>query len=320
MAKAAWGNSAIDVRPAICVLHSPNNEQNQEMFFCFDCNRAFCSFCQLADDSLTNHKPHRTIKINELTRVRKQRIAQIREQLKQYSVKHDSTINAMNANVSEKKTQIQTLHNLIDQFAQRLHREIEDLKVRAKDLMKNKASLIWEKSPITSIQQVAEATLANKSEVRASLEYEIRRCEMDELLLAQGSKEMDSLSNQLEAFLQSQIELPAASAFDLTTLRTQLQASIAQLERQVSHSKNAFVRQLESRVLLPKPDSLRLVEQQAVPAQKLLLPSDQKKTMSTNGVAQEEDSDIIYLTDLNNSSKIKSLDLKSHRIAEVNYE
>ena len=320
MAKAAWGDSEVDVRPAICVRHPPNNQQNQEMFFCFDCNRAFCTYCQLADDNRTNHKPHHTIKMNELTRVQKQRISQIREQLKQYIVKHDSTINEMNSSVSEKQTQIQKLHNLIDQFANRLHQEVEDLKDRAKDLIKNRALLIWDKSPITSIQQAAEATLANIREVRASLEYEIRRCEMDELAMAERSREMDALSDQLAAFLKSEIRLPAASAFDLTALHIQLQSSIAQLEREVSHSKEEFVRKLECRVLFPNPESVRLVEQQAVPAQKLVLPSDQNKTPWVNGVAQEEGFDIVYLTDNYNPSKIKSLDLKTHRIADVSYE
>ena len=320
MAKALWGDSEVDVRPAICVRHPPNNQQNQEMFFCFDCNRAFCTYCQLDDDNRTNHKPHRTIKMKELTRVRKQRIAQIREQLKQYIVKHDSTINEMNSSVSEKQTQIQMLYNLIDQIAHRLHQEVEDLKDRAKDLIKNRALLIWDKSSITSIQQVAEATLANIREVRASLEYEIRRCEMDELLMAERSREMDELSDQLAEFLKSQIRLPAASAFDLTALRTQLQASIAQLERQVSRLKETFVQKLESRVLFPNPESVRLVEQQAVPTQKIVLLSDQNKTPRLNGVAQEEDSDIVYLTDNNNPSKIKSLDLKTQQIADVSYE
>ena len=88
----------------------------------------------------------------------------------------------------------------------------------------------------------------------------------------------------------------------------------------MSRSKEAFVRKLESRVLFPNPESVRLVEQQAVPAQKLVLPSDQNKTPRVNGVAQEEDTDIVYLTDNNNPSKIKSLDLKTHQIADVSYE
>ena len=320
MAKAVWGDSEVDVRPAICVRHPSNNQQNQEMFFCFDCNRAFCSFCQLADDSRTNHKPHRTIKMNELALVRKQRIAEIREQLNQYIVKHDSTISAMNASDSEKQTQIQNLHNLLDQFANRLHQEVDELKVRAKDLIKNRASFIWAKSPITSIHQAAEATLANIREVRASLEYEIRRCEMDELLMAERSRGVDALSDQLAAFLQSQILFPPAPAFDLTSLRTQLKESIAQLERHWSHSKNAFVRQLESRAMFANPDSVRLVEQQTVPAQKLLLPKEKHDTPIISGATEEENSDIVYLTDLNNQSNIKSLDLKTHRIAEMSYK
>ena len=323
MAKAVCADSDANVRPAtpaICVRHPTSNQQNQEMVFCFDCNLAFCTFCQLADDTRTNHKPHRTIKMTELVCIRKERIALISDQLKQYIVKHDSINNEMNNNINEKQKQIQLFNNMIDQFVQRLHQEVEDLKVRAKDMIKNKATLIWDRNPITSIQKIAEETFVNIRQVRASLEYEIRRCEMDELTMAERSKEMDALSDQLAAFLQSQIQLPAASAFDLKALRTQLQASIAQLEIEMSLSQKAFVRTLDSRVMFLHPDRVRLVELQAVDAQKLIVPSDKNKSPLVNGVAQEEDSDIVYITDNKNPSKIKSLDLKTHRIAEVRFE
>ena len=306
--------------PAICVRHPTTKQQNQEMFFCFNCNRAFCTFCQLADDTHTNHKPHRTIKMTEFMSIRKERIAKISEQLEQYIAKHDSIINEMNNNIDEKKKQIQLFNDMIDQFVQRLHQEVEDLKAKAKDMIKNKATLIWDRSPVTSLKNTAEETLANIRQVRASLEYEIRRCQMDELTMAERSKEMDALSDQLAAFLQSQIQLPAASAFDLKALRTQLQASIAQLESEMSLSKEAFVRTLDSRVMFPHPDRVRLVELQAVDAQKLIVSSDKNKSPLVNGVAQEEDSDIVYITDNNKPSKIKSLDLKTYKIAEVRLE
>lgn len=117
----------------------------------------------------------------------------------------------MNKSIDEKQKQILLLNNVIDQLVNRLHQEVEDLKVRAKELIKSKASEIWEKSPITSIQQVAEATLANIREVRESLEYEIQRFEKDELAIAERSKEMDAFSDQFAAFLQSKIQLPALS-------------------------------------------------------------------------------------------------------------
>lgn len=45
--------------------------------------------------------------------------------------------------------------DVIDQFVVRLHQEVEDIKVRANDWIKNKATLILDKSIITSVQQVA---------------------------------------------------------------------------------------------------------------------------------------------------------------------
>ena len=320
MNKEAMGDSEIDVRPAICVRHPPSRQENQEIFFCFDCNRVFCTYCQLFDDNRTNHKQHCTIKIKELTRIRKERIAKIRQQLKECIIKHDSTINETNKGIDKKQDQIQLLNDVIDNLAHRLHQEIDDLKVKAKDMIKIKASLIWDKSSISSIQQIAEETLANIREVRASLEYEIRRCEMDELAMAERSREMDALSDQLAAFLKSKIQLPAPAAFDLTGLRNQLQESIEQLECEVSRSKDAFIRKLDSFILVPNSESVRLVEQQAVLTQNLVLPSDQNQCPWITGVAQEENSDIVYITDSNNSSEIKSLDLKTHRIAKMSFK
>ena len=299
MAEAVCADSDANVRPAtpaICVIHSTSNQQNLEMFFFFDCNRAFCTFCPLADDNRTNHRPHRTIKMKELMHNRKERITKIRKQFKQYITKHYRTMIEMNNNIDQKQKQIQLFNDIIDQFVQRFHQEVEDLKVRAKDMIKSKATLIWDRSPITSLQTAEEETLANIRKVCASLEYEIRSCEMDELTMAERSSEMDALSDQLEAFLQSQIQLSTASAFDLQALRTQLQASIAQLEIELSLSKEAFVRKLDSRVMFANPDRVRVVELQAVSADKLILPSDKNKSPLVNGVAHEEGSDNVYIT------------------------
>ena len=109
------------------------------------------------------------------------------------------------------------------------------------------AGQIWKKSPATALQKAADATLANICEVRASLEYEIRRAELDELAMADRSKEIDALGDQFATFLQLQIRLPDLSAFDIVTLRTKLQASIAQLENEVVRSMETFLSSLDCR-------------------------------------------------------------------------
>ena len=150
---------------------------------------------------------------------------------------------------------------MIDQFAKKLHREVDDFKVGAKDMIKTNASNTWNRKPITSTQQVAVNTLANISEVRASLENEIRCCEMDELTMAKRSNQMDALSDQLEAFLQSQIQLPAAYKFDLMTQRTQLLTSISEVEHKVLLLMEAFVQTFNTRVMFSNPKTVRLFEQ-----------------------------------------------------------
>ena len=159
---------------------------------------------------------------------------------------------------------------MIDQFAEKLHQKVEDLKASAKQLIQNRALLQWENNPATYIQKAADKSLSNIHKVSASLEHEIQRAEMDELTMAARSKEMDALGVQLAAFLQSQIQLPEPSAFDLAALRTQLQASIAQMGCEVSRSKEEFIRSLDYRVSFPNPERVRLLEQQKFHLQDLV--------------------------------------------------
>ena len=262
MATTAWPDKEVEIRPAICMRHSTDK---QEVFFCFDCNRAFCTYCILADDVRTNHKTHQIIKLKELLSKRKERIAQIRSQLKQYIIKHDSIVNEANKRVDEKNRQLQIINDLIDQFAKKLHQEVEDLKTTAKQFIQNLAGQIWATSPVTALQKAADETLANIREVRASLEFEIRRAELDELAMADRSKEIDALGDRLAALLQLQVKLPDESAFDLSTLRTTLQVSIAQLEKEVVHSKETFLSSLNFRIA--DPEGVQLVKQKTINAE-----------------------------------------------------
>ena len=314
MTTNARADEGIDTRLALCTQHP---EDHQELFFCFDCTHAFCTYCQLADDSSSNHKPHRTIKMKELLANRKERIAHLRSQLEENTSKYDKIVNETSKLADEKSQEIQALKNLIDQFAQKAHKEIDDLKDTATQFIENKALQMWEKSPATSLQKAAAETLSKIFEVRASLEDEIRRAEADELVMAERSTEMDALGDQLSAFLQSQLELPDISAFDLSALRTRLQSCIAQLESEASRSKEVFVRSLDTRVTFPNLEKVRLVEQRTLHGQNLVLPCDESKTPNINGVAYEENNDIIYFTDLSNLSKIKSFNLKTRKISEV---
>lgn len=303
-----------DRNPASHLHAAPDRQPGNA--FCFDCNRAFCTYCQLADYSCANHKTHRTIKLKELLRQQIQRIAQIRSKLKQYIIKHDTTVNEANKRVDEQNRQLQILNDVIDQFALKLHEEVDELKTIAKQTIQKIAGQKWEKTPATALQKVADETLANIRKVRASLEYEIRRAELDELAMAEKNKDIDALCDQLAAFLQSHIEMPDLSAFDLAALLTHLQATIIQMESKVFLSKAAFIRSLDFHVFL-NPERVRLVEQQTFEAQSLVLPSDKKKTSTISGVAHEENTDIIYFADESNPSKIKSLNLKTKQIAEV---
>ena len=81
-------------------------------------------------------------------------------------------------------------------------------------------------------------------------------------------------------------------------------------------SKESIVQSLDFNAF-SNPEKVRLVEQQTFDGQSLVLPTDQMKTSDINGVAHEENADIIYFTDLNNPSTIKSLNLKTGQVAQV---
>ena len=306
-------DSEIEFRPAICKRHP---EDSEEMWFCYDCSRVFCAYCQRADDIRTSHREHNTIRLKELLTVRKERIAQLREQLCEFTIKHDADLDDASKLVLEKNRQIQALKDLIDQFAQKLHQEVEELKETAQRFIQNKVLQMWETSPATTLQKAADETLSNILEVRDSLVSEISRAERDQLTMAERSDEMDALGDQLDSFLQSQVQQPNASSFDLVELRAQMQASIAQLENEMSRSREAFVRRIDYCVF-PSPDKVQLVEHQTLKAQSLVLPTDENKTPNINGVAYEENTNIIYFTDLSNCSSIRSLNMKTRQISEV---
>ena len=304
----AWRDEKLPIRPAICMWHP---EGNKEMFFCIDCTQAFCTLCKLADDLCSIHSSHHTIKMNEWLSKRRNRIKQLKTQLEEYSTKHDKATKEANKRVDEKDRQLQALDETIDQLADTLHQEITKLQVTAKQLVRNKAAQIWEKSSAASLNKATDETLSKIRQVRTTLEYEIRRTELDELVMAERSNEMDVLGNQLAAFLQTQIQLSDAAAFNLVALRTQLQTSITKLEQEVSRSKETFISGLDNCL------TVRLVEKQTINLQSLVLSTDKNKLPKVNGVALEENTDIIYFTDENNPSKIKSLNLKTNQVGEV---
>ena len=304
----AWRDAKLQIRPAICVWHP---EGNKEKFFCIDCNQAFCTLCTLADDMCAIHKSHLTIRMNEWLGERRKRIKQLQTQLEEYSTKHNKATKEADKRVDEKNRQLQALFETIDQFTDTLHQEIDALQVRAKRLVQKNADQIWEKSSAASLHKAADETLSKIRQVRTILEYEIRRAELDELAMAESSNEMDALGNQIDAFLKTQIRLPDASDFNLVDLRTQLQTLITELHHEVSRSKETFIRGLDN------TERVRLVEKQTIDLQSLVLSTDKNNLPKVNGVALEENTDIIYFTDENNPSKIKSLNLKTNQVGEV---
>lgn len=124
------------VRKATCIRHP---DGNQEMFFCTDCIRVFCTRCRLDDDSGVNHKEHHLIRLDEQLHAKRQRIAQLRVQLEQCGTDLEAAVAAVDEVSREKGRQLVALDNLIDEWSQRFHQRVEEFNSRAKQFIRNKA-------------------------------------------------------------------------------------------------------------------------------------------------------------------------------------
>lgn len=176
------------------------------------------------------------------------------------------------------------------------------------------------------MQHVTDETLPDRLDVCASLEAAILRVEADERVLAAESDEMDALGDRVADFLQSQIQLPGLSAFDLTAFHRQLEASRKLLALDLMNSRDEFFSRIDEYTPVPEPENEPLERERLAaiperePVEELqsfgasVLQSDQNVALFISGVAHEENTDTIYFTD---SSKINSFDLKTERCSQV---
>ena len=163
-----------EVRQTICIRH-PND--NQEMFFCTDCIRVFCTRCQLDDDSSVNHKHHRTITLDEQLHEKRQRIVS--------TFNSNSAVRSRGSNgcgersVSGEGPADWGPRQSDRRVVRRFHKSAEEFNSRAKQFLLEKALELWERDPAAAIQQVTDETLRDRRDVCASLEEAIRLAEAD---------------------------------------------------------------------------------------------------------------------------------------------
>ena len=102
-----------------------------------------------------------------------------------------------------------------------------------KDTFKQQAEQKWTAATNAHLVDNAEKALDAALTARAALEHEMRRAELDELHMAEGSREMDALADRIANFMQLDVRLPSASDFELRELKEEFKGSVTVFETDV---------------------------------------------------------------------------------------
>lgn len=123
---------------------------------------------------------------------------------------------------------------------------------------------------------------------RAALEHEMRRAEVEDLHMAEGSHEIGTLAERIAEFMRLDFKLPAATDFELSDLTESLSVSITAFEAEVSGKLDELLsRVTQLRVLHHSKSGL-------ISAKQLKVQSD-KWDHSIRGVVQPNANSMILL-------------------------
>ena len=290
----AWRDDLI-VQPARCLKHPKCTTGH---FYCSDCNRVCCGECRVEADERFNHKKHNTIPLEQHLQQRHERVATIKSDVKKYIDKHDRLRHSISFVLDEtKQKELQSGYDIIDELVDRLHRKVSSLQLTLKDTFKQQAEQKWTAATNARLVDNAEKALDAARTARAALEHEMRRAELDELHMAEGSREMDALADRIANFMQLDVRLPSASDFELRELKEQLKGSVTVFETDVSGK----VDNLLSRVNQTR--TLRLSETGVITKEQLKIQSDAYESCIL-GVVQPNINSLLFLDGWNCSVKI----------------
>ena len=298
------------VQPARCLKHP---QCDNELFYCFNCNRVCCRDCRVEVDDRLHHTTHKTSPLEQFLNERREQIKSIKVQL----TLNDSQRSDFLSKLEEaKKTELQKGFSIIDQLVDRLRQQVDTLETKLKSLFKQQAELVWAAAPHTSLlNKVNESNEATRA-CRETLEHEMRRAELDELQMAEGSRELDALADRLAHTLRLDVPLPALHEIELTDLKKALADAVAHFEATVASARDKLL----TRVLQPAAEALAriptIVETGIIDSSQLKTPSDRLDPYILGVIS--EDADSILVMDGWNTS-IKSLNLSSGAEYEVKY-
>lgn len=223
--------------------------------------------------------------------------ATIKSDVKKYIDKHDRLRHSISVVLDEtQKKELQSGYDVIDELSDRLHRQVYSLQMTLKHRFKVQAERKWTAAANACLIDNAEKALDAARTARAALEHEMRRAELYELHMAEGSREMDVLADRIANFMQLDVQLPSASDFGLRDLKEQLKGSVAAFETDVTGK----VDDLLSRV--NKTQTLRLTETGVISEEQLKIQSDAFDSIIT-GVVQPNINSLLLLDGWNSSLK-----------------
>lgn len=298
---------------------SANHPKHKELDFCFDCSRVLCEDWRTFELKNSNHLSHRIAPLKDVLPELRGRLGAVQKLIDDFNLKQDSALNELLQLEEEKKAQVDDLKVIVDECADRIHREVELMRTNAKQTIERRAPEIWAANPENSRKQEIQKELEQFQMKRKAIDRELLRCEGDELYLLEKKKDLECFANELFDFLQKEYQIPARLCYHLSELRREIRDCMGSFQREFDGAKEKFIANIWEPFPFPHPEQLSLSTNAVltVPKQSLILPSDNIKSLSIKGIIFADDkTDEIYFVDSDNS-KIKLLDLKTNLPTEV---
>ena len=309
------GGDRDEIHRALCVRH-PNCK---ELHFCTTCSLVFCADCRTLEMERVNHKKHRTEPLQNVLNQRTERMTAIRSIIKDYIVKHDTTMETVLKMQTEEKDQLKALNRIVDEFAAQLVGEVDKMKVEAKLTIAKRAAAIWsENSDVTRTKEI-DKELSEMRDVRVMIDHEVRLCDRDVLYLIEKNKDIENYANRLSEFKQKSFEIPDKSCLQLFELQRELRDHMTQIQHELSSAKDKFLKELQEVTPFKNPDQLSVVASPVATfsKEKLLLPNEKDKSPSIFCVVPiDKNADAVYFMN-EDCSRIIQLDFKTSLLTEV---
>lgn len=297
------------IQPARCLKHS---QCDRELFYCFNCNRVCCAECRKEIDEHLQHSAHKTSLLAQFLAERRDRMTQIKAQIAAHESHRSDFLHELEG---AKKSELEKGFCDIEQLVDRLRQQVDLLAAKLKAVFKQQAELVWAEAPHAAL--VGGITRANEEArtLRETLEHEMRRAELDELQMAEGSRELDALADRLVHSMRHDVPLPAVEELELSDLRRTLADAAGHFEAALASARDKLLtRVAQAPAAARTARTPTLVEAGIIEGAQLKTASDRLDPYVL-GVIRDECDSLLVVDGWN--ACIKSLNLSSGAECEV---